>query len=100
MKVVDPNNTTHNIRLIPRAYLEPIVLELYNEVTQVETVVPNMAIVSDGILSISFGFTFSEGDKYQIKLSNGTEILYRGKLFATTQQPQQYKMTEGLYYYG
>lgn len=100
MKVVNPNNTTHVIRLIPRAYIEPIVLELYNETTQIETIVPNSIVVTDGIISITFDFTFSEGDKYQIKLSNGTEILYRGKLFATTQQPQQYKITEGLYYYG
>ena len=100
MKVVNPNNTTHAISIIPRSYVEPIVLELYNEVTQVETIVANSITVTDGILLITFDFTFLEGDKYQIKLSKDSEILYRGKLLATSQDPQRYKLTNGVYFYG
>lgn len=100
MKVVNPNNNTHAISIIPRSYVEPIVLELYNEVTQIETIVANSITVTDGILLITFDFTFSEGDKYQIKLSKDSEILYRGKLLATSQDPQKYKLTNGIYFYG
>lgn len=99
MKVVNPNNVNHTIDLIPRSYVTPVILELYNEVTKVTTEVSNVSTLSDGILSLNFDFSFSENDKYQIKVSNGTEILYRGKLIATTQNPQDYKLTKDLYFY-
>ena len=99
MKVVNPDNVNHTIDLIPRSYVTPVILELYNEVTKVNTEVSNISTLSDGILSLNFDFSFSENDKYQIKVSNGTEILYRGKLIATTQNPQKYKLTKDLYFY-
>lgn len=100
MKVVDPNDLSHSIELIPRTYQEDVVLDLYNEVTKVETTVVNTSSFSDGIFTINFDFTFAENDKYQIKISKGTEIIYRGKLIATTQEPQKYKLTKDLFYYG
>ena len=99
MKVVDPNNLSHSIELIPRTYQENVVLDLYNEVTKVETTVANTSSFLDGIFTINFDFTFAENDKYQIKISKGTEIIYRGKLIATTQEPQKYKLTKDLFYY-
>ena len=99
MKVVNPNNVSHTISLIPRFYSDDLILELYNETTRAETTVVNTVLIVDGILSMSFDFSFSENDKFQIKISKDSEILYRGKLIATTQPPQEYKLTNGLYYY-
>lgn len=99
MKVVNPNNTNHTIELIPRSYQENVVLDLYNEATKVETTVANVSLTLDGVFSVNFDFNFSENDKYQIKISKDSEILYRGKLIATTQPAQKYKLTKDLYYY-
>lgn len=100
MKVVNPNDTNHTIELIPREYKEDVVLDLYNEATKEETTVVNVSSVLDGIFSINFDFSFSENDKYQIKVSKDSEVLYRGKLIATSQLPQDYKLTKDLYFYG
>jgi len=88
MKVVNPNNTTHTIELVPRIYpLGTIELELYNETTKVTTVVDNTFLVTDGVLTLDFDFTFVESDKFQFKLTSGTDIAYRGKLIAPIPLP-------------
>lgn len=98
MKVVITDNTTHNIDLIPREYPSgAIVFVLKNEVDRVETTVSNTHVIINGILTITFAFSFSENDKYQFKITEGTTVIYRGKLIATDQTPQDYKLTNGLY---
>ena len=100
MKVVDPNNTTHTIKLIPRFYgVTSIDLSLYNESEKVTTTVTDVYSVTSGVASIVFDFTFLEDDKYQFKLVDGTEVVYRGKLIATSQEPQEYKLDNRLYSY-
>ena len=99
MKVVNPNETNHTVDLIPREYKDLVELELYNETTREKTIVANTSLTIHGIFSINFDFNFSEGEKFQIKISKDSNILYRGKLIATTQEPQEYKLTKGLYRY-
>ena len=38
-------------------------------------------------------------DKYQLKIDDTNGIIYRGKLIATDQDPQEFKQTNDLYYY-
>jgi len=99
MKIVLPSDTTHSIDLIPRFYPTSIVLNLYNETTRESTDVASTFSVVDGIMNVSFDFTFTENQKYQIKIKESDEVVYRGKLIATSQAPQDYKLTEGLYRY-
>jgi hypothetical protein len=101
MKVVDPNNATHNITLIPRFETSSaLTLVLYNETTQESTTVTNTYDIRDGNLTITYDFTFTDKDKFQIKITDGTDVIYRGKIIATTQTPQDYKLTDGIYVYG
>ncbi len=101
MKVVNPNDATHTIRLIPRFYPKgSVTIYLYNEANK--DVYSEIITLSeaDGYLSIdAITYTFEEGDKYQIKITEGSEVVYRGKIFATEQEPQEYSQTEDLYYY-
>ena len=100
MKIVNPNNASHSIKLIPRFYeITAITFDLYNEATQENTTVTNVFNVVAGILTLDFDFTFLEDDKYQIKLSENDVVIYRDKLHATSQEPQDYKLTKGLYDY-
>lgn len=93
MKVVKPTNTTHDITLVPRfETLNALTLLLYNETPKVETTVPNTHVIVDGNLTITFDFTFAENDRFQIKISEGTEVVYRGKLIATEQDPQEFSL--------
>jgi len=100
MNVVNPTDTTHIIEVIPRYYpLDALTVSLFNEGTQVTAEVDNIYIVTNGKISITFDFEFIENSKYQIKVIDDTKTVYRGKIVATTQVPQEFNATEGLYYY-
>lgn len=100
MNVVSPNNTEHTIKLIPRYYpTTGITMSLFNEATQVSEDVDNTYTITDGNLFLTFEYTFTENQKFQIKLDEDTEIVYRGKIISTTQDPQEYKLTNNVYYY-
>ena len=98
MNVVNPNNISHEIQVIPRFYpTDELVFTLYNEATQIETDV--IYLVENGVLTFTFDFNFTDGQKFQFKILEGTEIVYRGKLIATTQETQGYLTDKNEYYY-
>lgn len=100
MKVLLPTNTTHTVELIPR--FEPtstlslkITKEGYNsENTQVPTYVINY-----GVLSITFDLTGVNQDRYSFDLSEDENVVYKGKLFFTEQETQDFKLTKNTYIY-
>ena len=100
MNIVNPNNTSHDIKIIPR-FGTPfeVVFELYNEQTQLTETIVNTFTFSDGYLTILFNYDFIDGQKFQIKLIDDITVIYRGKLMATTQTPQTFKASKDLYYY-
>ena len=100
MKVVSPTDTTHNTILIPRYFpTNSLTLELYNEASQVVTTVANTYSTVNGNLTITYDYTFAESDKYRVVIKEGLEVVFRGKLIATEQEPDEYKLTNDLYYY-
>ena len=100
MKIVLPGTTSQNIDLIPRFYpTGAVVLSLYNESTKVTTTPSNTYAVVNGVWTITFTETFAEDDKFQIKITEGAAVVFRGKLLCTAQTLQDYKLTDGLYYY-
>ena len=100
MKVVNPTDITHSITLIPRDNdFGLLTLELFNEVTKDKTIVANTHQLVDGNLTITYDFVFADKDKFQIKITEGSEIIYRGKLIATEQNPQDFKLEDGLYFF-
>ena len=100
MKIVNPNNTNHDIKLISRVYpVATLDVLLYNESTQIETSVVNTYILQDGFLNLNFDFTFVEGDKFQIKILELTNVIYRCKLIATSEDTQTYLNDNNEYYY-
>jgi len=100
MIVVNPSDETHIVKIIPRFYPSTtIVLSLFNETLQTSVNVTNTYEIVDGILSITFDYDFVEGSNFQVKITENGNIVYRGKLFATSQTPQDYKLTANAYYY-
>ena len=98
-KVLDFNDTSHSISLIPRYYPDSAVtFELYNESTKEVTVVSNTYSISHGLFTLNFDYTFENKEKYQIKLEENS-IVFRGKLVITDQNTQEYRLTKDLYYY-
>jgi len=100
MKIVLPTDSEHILQLVPRFIpYTVLVLSLYNEVTKVTTTPVNTYYENNGFLYVTFTATFAEDDKYQIKITSGTDVVYRGKLLCTAQTIQDYKLTDGLYFY-
>ena len=110
MKVISPDDTTHIIKLIPRFYEigATLILNIQDESTTDklnQSVTLGTFTVVDRYVNITFTdaeystLDFYENGKYQIRVTDvdTSEILYRGKMIATTQTPQDYKLTNGLY---
>lgn len=94
MKVIDPNNTIHTLFFIPRLYIDNVVIfELKNEATKEIIDLDHTYNISNGILQIDFTYTFTNKDKFQIKITQSNEVVYRGKLLITDQNTQDYKIT-------
>lgn len=99
MNVANPNNTTHILKLIPRFNpMGILIFELYNEQTKEKFLPIFTALFEDGYLTLTFDFTFVENQKFQVKIFNDI-IYYRGKLMVTSQNTQNFKASNNLYYY-
>lgn len=86
MKVLNPNNANHSLKLIPRFTPNVnMVFELKNETTKVVEILNILYIFDNGILTINFNYSFVNKSNFQIKLTQNNEVLFRGKLFITDQ---------------
>jgi len=108
MKVINPDNSSHSIILIPRLYSldASIDLEFYDETERTtESISTSTYTVLNGYLTLTFTdaefstITFYEDGKYQIKISDTSGIIYRGKMIASSQTEEEYKLTNGVYEY-
>jgi len=99
MIVVNPEDTTHNIVIIPRFYpTDTIVISLFNEATQQTSTPANTYLTTDGNTEIQFEYVFTENQNFQIKITEADEVVYRDKIFSTSQDPQGYKLTDNVYF--
>jgi len=100
--IINPENTTHTLRIIPRYNpSSSLVLNIKDTATSLNE---DLAIVSyefatQGGIEFDFNFTATGETRYQITLSEGTEIVYRGIAIATAQDTQSYLLTKDKYYY-
>jgi len=98
MKVLLPSLTNHNITIEPRYYTsETISLEAYNESTRSLSTQDVIYSIDGGVMTVNFDLIVSEGDKYTFKMLENGNVIYRCKVFATEQDPQTYKLTNGKY---
>ena len=95
-----PSNTTHEFTFIPRFIPSgELILELYNEATQQFQTIDNLYVYANGLATMTFDLNVFEKDKFQLKVSQGTDVIYRDKIFVTSQNTQEFKATKDHYYY-
>tara|TARA_R110000782_G_scaffold15446_1_gene45206 strand:+ start:183 stop:485 length:303 start_codon:yes stop_codon:yes gene_type:complete len=99
MNVINPTNTNHTIRFIPRFYpTGAIVFTLRNEFTDVSAVIANSYVITNGYLFLTFDKSdFVERDRFQVTIKENDIVVYRGLMFATVQDTQQFELSEGVY---
>jgi hypothetical protein len=100
MKVVNPNDTEHLIVIITRfAIIGTLVLFLYNEETQVIEEVASVSTTENGLTTLTFDYTFKEDQRFQMRVNDDVQIVYRDIIKSTSQNTQDFKSANGLYYY-
>ena len=98
--VVDPTNSTHTLSVVPRFYPNlDITVSLYNEATQETDTPTNTYNIDNGKLLITFDYTFVNRETFQLKVAEGENVVYRGKIEVTDQDPQDFNLTKDVYYY-
>ena len=99
MNIVNPTTLLHKIIIIPRYYpTGNVKFLLYNETTQLTDIVTVDYNVIDGKMFIDFDYDFIENQSFKVKITENDNVVYRGKLFVTSQEPQSYKITQNVYY--
>lgn len=100
MKIINFNNTNHTIRLIPRYYPTGLLtINLWNEIKAETTIINGTYILSNGYLDFSFTFVFVNKDRYSFKVMENNNVVYRGKIYSTIEDTQDYKQSTYLYEY-
>ena len=98
MKILNPNNTSHSIVIEPRFYVtSELTLLLKNKDTGVSSDISNTYSYSNNVLTIVFDFDILEAERYDLTIKEGVKILYRGKIYCSSQDPQNYRLTKDKY---
>ncbi len=100
MIVLLPTNTTHTIKFIPRFVPSiDLTFQLYDETLQTTETIVNAYIYNNGLVTMTFDLVCTENQKFQVKILQDTNIIYRDKIFVTLQDTQAFKATKDHYYY-
>jgi len=98
MIVLNQNNATHSIGILPRYYAAmttDVSVEITNEDTR-QDVTHNVSNVekSDGFLIFDTDVSLIKNSTYRLKITdlNLKEVIFRGKIFSTDQSTQNYSL--------
>jgi hypothetical protein len=91
MKVINPNATSYSFKYIPREYnLEDVSYTLVREYGDYEVTLTGLTPTNDNLgyriinLDLS-AVNMIEGDGFTIVINDSTKVLYRSKIYVTTQ---------------
>lgn len=84
MKIFDPTDTIHILKIIPRDYVTTATMVLRNELRQTETTHALSCTNVGGYLTAEFTQTMTEGQNFEFEVYDTNDnLLYRGKAYAT-----------------
>lgn len=96
MIVISPNDSSHTIKVIPRTLNvdNDHTFSLTNEDTRVSVDVSNTKSINNAYIDYVVSITNTEGQSYSLKITDDTTtlVVWRGKIFCTTQTTQNYKI--------
>lgn len=100
MTVLNPSDTDHTLKIVPRYYPQGnVTLVLYDEATQKSESVVVAPDELNGYLYVSFTKTFLDNSNYQVCIEQATDVVYRGKIFVTNQagDTQGYQISKDIF---
>jgi len=99
MKILQPADSEHQIRLIPRKYpVTALTVSLFDEFARTNETIANTYFIKNGYLYLTFTKTVVEAESYQLLIIDAfNDEIYRGKIYVTSQDPQTYNPTTNVY---
>jgi len=93
MKVFLPIDTEQNLVIVAREESTNVVLTIKNKQEETETTINATTTSSNGYMTIPVTYTFKEGHQYGLKVTDGTDVIWRGQGYATDQTDlQEFKL--------
>lgn len=97
MKVLSPTTESQTLRIIPREYTSVglFTVTIEEDGTGIIETITNVAMLDSGnYMSFSCNFTIlSEGNMYSLEVKKDDELLYRDKVYCTSQSDRKIKHT-------
>tara|TARA_R110000803_G_scaffold167143_1_gene230404 strand:- start:351 stop:725 length:375 start_codon:yes stop_codon:yes gene_type:complete len=88
------------LSIIPRYYPTGVVsFNIKDTTTGYDNTQEVSYSIVNGVLSFTFSLETTNETRYQVTLSEGTEVVYRGIAIYTTQNTQEYQLTNDKYYF-
>jgi hypothetical protein len=90
--------TEHILKISYRYYTPEVNLYLWDEIREIETIIPITVESEPGLMVLTFIHTFVDGDSYEVRVMDAVEgkennLIWRGKILATTQTDlEDYKL--------
>lgn len=100
MTVLNPNNTTHTLKIIPRFYPSGnVTLDITREDYSPGFSLLLLPIIQDGYMYLPFDHEFENASSWSVKVSESDEVVYRGKIYVTDQSDdtQGFKLSKDIF---
>jgi len=90
MILLTTSEEAQQIKVIPRAYAASVTLKLRDESKNTVTTYSSVAATNvKGYLTLSRAFSLVEGRFYELTILDGTEVIYKDRIFCTDQDVDQ-----------
>lgn len=77
---------TYLLKIPYRFYTNEVILNLWSEIKQTETLLTLNVIQEDGLMVLEFFYDFEDNETFEVKVTDLTDkLIWRGKIMATTQ---------------
>lgn len=89
MKVLTTSSSDQTLKIIPRAYATNVTVKLKDDSTNVEASYDSATTTDKNYLVITDTFSLKEGRMYDMQVLEGSDVIYRDKIFCTDQSVNQ-----------
>jgi hypothetical protein len=96
MIILKKQTTAQSMTFIPRE-LEATTIILRNETTNIETTIEAEFFLNDYYLTTTNIFNLVENTFYNLTIKNGSNIIYKDKVFCTNQEVNDYTVNQNQY---
>jgi hypothetical protein len=98
MKVLTTSTDAQSMSIIPRSYPATITIRLRDESTnEVTTYTDVNATTTKGYLVFSNAYTLTENVFYELTILDGSDVIYKDKIFCTDQTISDFSVNNGEY---